>query len=193
MDKKTWSIRVSKLQIVSCPPVLIRHDPSSCIHTYLFLFHRATIPNMNAIRACSRYCHQPRYCPNCKHAVSPQMIPWTAHAGNSTTRTTICRHCGGVLPLTTTTTNSSSWLTMDSCSTARTAMATTCGTLKWLLESRSSRAYTRLAGVILLGGAQRRWSAAGFLAMLIFWTRDILIVWFERGARDSWVSKCMYH
>jgi hypothetical protein len=62
---------VSKLQIVSCPPVLIRHDPSSCIHTYLFLFHRATIPNMNAIRACSRYCHQPRYCPNCKHAVSP--------------------------------------------------------------------------------------------------------------------------
>jgi hypothetical protein len=50
----------------------IFHDLSSCIHTYLFLFlfHRATIPNI-AIRACYRCCHQPRYCPNCKHAVPP--------------------------------------------------------------------------------------------------------------------------
>ena len=64
---------MSKLQIVSCPPVLIRHDPSSCIHTYLFLFHRATVPNI-AIRACSsRCCQQPRYCPNCKQAVPPPL------------------------------------------------------------------------------------------------------------------------
>jgi hypothetical protein len=39
---------------------------SSCIHTYLFL---RTIPNV-VIRACS-HCHQPRSCPNCKHAVLP--------------------------------------------------------------------------------------------------------------------------
>ena len=57
-------------------PVLTSCEPSSCIHTYLFLSHtyhflsyRTTNPNIT-IRACSR-CHQPRYCPNCKYALPP--------------------------------------------------------------------------------------------------------------------------